>query len=315
MGAATLARAASVAPVAPGLAWAAGAAAALVGGGMVRALPPARRSGGAAALLATGGAAAALGQALAGAPAAVAIAVGLLALGGAAAAAMAPASAPARTHTAVAVGALAAAASANASRPGEEALLGVGVVTALLAAAACARVRGCTAGPRPTWRQGTVVAGAASALVAGAAWLGPWFDGLGALVAASASAAFASATAAAAAGRPLPGVLALACALAVAHVGRPPAPMLPGERVLAAAGPDTAMFVRSRHERQWRIGAAVREAVGPERAAHSVAATIVRAATRAGDRVLVLGGSGRQAQACAAGGGRGVDVVAHRPPA
>jgi hypothetical protein len=62
LGAANLARAASVAPIAPGLAWAAGAAAALVGGGMVRALPPARRSGGAAALLAAGVAAAALGQ-------------------------------------------------------------------------------------------------------------------------------------------------------------------------------------------------------------------------------------------------------------
>lgn len=315
LGAANLARAASVAPIAPGLAWAAGAAAALVGGGMVRALPPARRSGGAAALLAAGVAAAALGQALAGAPAAVAIAIGLLALGGAAAAAMAPASAPARTHAAIAVGALAAAACANASHPGEETPLGAGVVAALLAAAACARVRGCTAGPRPTWRQGAVVAGTASALVAGAAWLGPWFDGLGVLVAAFASAAFACATAAAAAARPLPGVLALACALAVAHVGRPPAPMLPGERVLAAAGPDTAVFVRSRHERQWRVGTAVREAVGPERAAHSVAATIVRAATRAGDRVLVLGGSGRQAQACAAGGDRVVDVVDDRPHA
>ncbi len=307
-----LARVAPVLPAPPAWSWAGAALAVALGGLAGSVLPPARRSGGGAAAIAAGAGGVALAVALAGDAASAPAAAALCAVVGVAAAALV-----ARRGLAIAaVGCGALLATAALALPtvvGDDAVLAAGAAAALLAAAVVGRAPSASGPQYATWRRRTANGGAAFAVAAAAAWAGPSFVGWsGAL----GGAVLAVAIVAAAAARPAAAMAAAALAGAIAFDGaarrRPPA----GDgRLLAVAAADAAVFVRSRHERRWLVGDDVREAVGPERTAHALAATLVRSATRAGDRVLVLGGSGRQALACATGGDRVVDLVDDRPHA
>lgn len=112
--------------------------------------------------------------------------------------------------------------------------------------------------------------------------------------------------------------LAAGLGAAVAHgtAGAPATVVAaPCERLLAAADGEAVVYGRRRHERQWRGGGGVRVAVGPERPALALAATLARAVTRPGDRVLALGATAPLLGALAAGGDRVVDAVDERPHA